>query len=110
MKKTLTLNDFRNMIVDFGRSANFSYHGAEILFNALEMLEEDSGEEMEADIIALCCDFTEEPLKDWAENYRDEDIKQLNQAEQLEHLENDTWLLGSYKNEAGEMVVIYQAY
>lgn len=110
MKKTITLNDFRNMLADYNRTANFSYYGAEILFNALEMLEEDTGEEMEADIIGLCCDFTEQPVSDWAKEQGDQDITEMNEAEQLEALSDRTWVLGTFQDENGQTIAIYQNY
>ena len=58
MKKTVTLDEFRNDFVSI-RPDNFSYEGLEALFNYLENLEEDCGVEIEFDVIALCCDYTE---------------------------------------------------
>lgn len=41
------------------RTTNFSYAGLNALFDYLAEYEEDTGEELELDVIALCCDFTE---------------------------------------------------
>jgi len=41
------------------REKTYTYKGKKALFEYLERLEEDTGEPMELDIIALCCDFTE---------------------------------------------------
>ena len=41
------------------RPNNFSYSGLKALFDYLEDLEQDTGEELELDVISLCCDFTE---------------------------------------------------
>ena len=38
---------------------NFSYSGKKALYNYLIDFEEDTGEELELDPIAFCCDFTE---------------------------------------------------
>ena len=44
---------------------NFTYEGKKALFDYLEQYEEDTGEQIELDIIALCCDYTEyENLED----------------------------------------------
>jgi hypothetical protein len=59
MKKILNFYDFCD---EFGGSQyenNFSYNGKKALFEYLEQYEEDTGEEMELDIIALCCDYDE---------------------------------------------------
>ncbi len=59
MKTTVTLSDFRDAFRSMDRSENFSYEGLELLFDYFEQYEQDSGEEMELDVIAICCDFYE---------------------------------------------------
>ena len=58
MKETITFerfcDGFRN-----GRESHFSYEGKRALFDYLESYEEDTGEEIEFDPIALCCEYTE---------------------------------------------------
>ena len=58
MKQTVNLHGFMG---DFNsiRPDNFSYDGLEALYNYLLSLEEDTGSEIELDVIAICCDFTE---------------------------------------------------
>jgi hypothetical protein len=52
------------------RKENFSYEGLRLLFDYLEEVEADSGVEIELDVIALCCDFTEfQSLQAVAEEY-----------------------------------------
>jgi len=38
---------------------NFSYYGAKVLMEYLEQIAEDTGEAIEYDPIAFCCDFAE---------------------------------------------------
>lgn len=38
---------------------NFSYDGLRALFDYLEQLEEDTGEQIEFDMVSLCCDYCE---------------------------------------------------
>lgn len=38
---------------------NFTYEGLKALFEYLESLEEDTGEPIEFDMVALCCDYSE---------------------------------------------------
>lgn len=59
MKKIINSYDFERAFVDMGRENNFSYAGRNALFEYLEELEEDTGEEIELDVVALCCEFTE---------------------------------------------------
>jgi len=58
MKTNVNLNDFRNAFKEFDRD-NFSYEGLEALYDWLIEYEEDTGEEQELDVIALCCNFAE---------------------------------------------------
>lgn len=41
------------------RPDNFSYEGLKALYEWLEELEEDTGETVELDVVALCCKFSE---------------------------------------------------
>lgn len=59
MKKTVYFNDFINGFEAFGRGDSFSYDGFRVLYDYLIDLEEAIGEELEFDIIAIDCDFTE---------------------------------------------------
>jgi hypothetical protein len=73
MRRTVNVHDFRQAFVDYDRAENFSYAGLEALFEYLVSLEEDTGEEMELDVIGICCDFSEyENIKEFQENYGDE--------------------------------------
>jgi len=58
MKTTITETMFIDSFKAI-RPDNFSYNGLRALFEYLEQLEEDCGTEMELDVIALCCDFSE---------------------------------------------------
>ena len=55
---------FRNL-----RPDNFSYDALRLLFEYFEGLEQDTGEEIELDVIAICCDYTEDTLEDVANNF-----------------------------------------
>jgi len=59
MKTTVSKNDFTRAFQDMNRSSNFTGAGLDALFDYLEELEEDTGEEMELDVIALCCEYSE---------------------------------------------------
>jgi len=73
MRRTVNVYDFRQAFKDSGRNDNFTYEGLGALFEYLVSLEEDTGEEMELDVIGICCDFSEyEDLKEFQENYGDE--------------------------------------
>lgn len=81
MKQTINFSQFCDEFQSI-RPDNFSYDGLRALFDYLEAYGEDTGEEVELDVIAICCDFTEyENLAEFQENYGDgyetlEDIEQ----------------------------------
>lgn len=58
------------------RPDNFSYEGLSALYEWFTELEEQ-GEPMELDVIAICCEFSEEPLQDVLENYGLESLDEL---------------------------------
>ena len=73
MRRTVNVYDFRQAFKDSGRNDNFTYEGLGALFEYLVSLEEDTGEEMELDVIGICGEFSEyEDLKEFQENYGDE--------------------------------------
>ena len=69
MKTTVSLYDFREAFRTCGRAEQFSYEGLEVLFDYLEQYEDDTGEELELDVVALCCDFYEDTVEAIAANY-----------------------------------------
>ena len=58
IKQTVTESDFRDAFQAI-RPDNFTYEGLGALYEYLEELSEDTGEDIELDVIAICCDFTE---------------------------------------------------
>ena len=59
MKQTINVYGFRRAFERTDRKDQFSYEGLKALFEYLEQYEDDTGEEVELDVIALCCDFSE---------------------------------------------------
>lgn len=60
MKETLTTYEVANRLF-CDKDAGWSYEGAKALAEHLEQLEEDCGEEMEFDQVAIRCDYAEYP-------------------------------------------------
>lgn len=84
MKQTVNVHDFRKAFFDYERGDNFSYEGMAALFDYLEQLEEDTGEEMEIDVISLCCDFTEwDSLEEFNEYYGGKSCETLEEVAEL---------------------------
>jgi hypothetical protein len=90
MKQTVDFYDFKRSFEQC-RPDNFSRQGLGVLWDYLEQYEEDCGEELELDVVALCCDFSEDSWENIADNYRidleeceDEDEKEEAVREYLE--------------------------
>ena len=58
MIKKINFQDFCDSFSDTYKN-NFTYEGKKALFEYLELLEDGTGEQIELDPIALCCDYTE---------------------------------------------------
>tara|TARA_R110000822_G_scaffold34579_16_gene98161 strand:- start:69 stop:428 length:360 start_codon:yes stop_codon:yes gene_type:complete len=73
MKQTINQTQFINAFTTkYSSKDNFSYEGLVLLFDWLEDYEADTGEEVELDVVAICCDFSEMSLDDVVQAY---DIK-----------------------------------
>ena len=59
MKQSIGFCQFVDAFRDHGREAQFSYQAKRALFDYLEDLGDDIGEEIELDVIALCCEYAE---------------------------------------------------
>ena len=59
MKQTINASDFVGAFRTHGRPNQFSYSGLRALFEHLKEMEDGTGDEMELDVIALCCDYSE---------------------------------------------------
>ena len=69
MKQTINEFDFVQAFKEL-RPNNFSKAGLFALYDYLEQLEDDIGEEIELDVIALCCEYAEyDSLAEFREDY-----------------------------------------
>ena len=70
MKQTINFSQFVDAFNGMGRGKQFSYDGLKALFDYLEQYGEDTGEEVELDVIALCCEYSElDSLGDYNSQY-----------------------------------------
>lgn len=69
MKTSINKYDFRDAFKAAGRENNFSYDGLGVLFDYFEEYEESTGEEIELDVVAICCEYSEDYCSDIADNY-----------------------------------------
>ena len=98
MKQTINFTDFQRAFTDCNREDNFSYEALQALFNWIEEYEEDIGEEIELDVIALCCEFTEyESLEELQESYTDiKSLDDLYDHTQVIELDNGGFVIQDY--------------
>lgn len=93
MKQTIGFSQFCGAFRDADRKENFSYVGLRVLFDLLEKLEEQTGEDMELDVIAICCDYcemsTDEIIKEYNIDITDDDCEPITDDEELEELVRD---------------------
>ena len=100
MKMTLDSHGFRNAFERCGRQNQFSHCGKLALFEHLESIEQDTGSEIELDVVGLCCDFTEfvtalEVAKNFSPFFTiDEDLNEEEQERQaLQFLSDSTTII-----------------
>ena len=98
--------EFCDAFRDMDRNENFSYEGKRALFDYLEGLSEDTGQPVELDVIALCCEYYENDTDTVVRDCRididtdgfedlDEDEQEEAKTEQVrKYLSNNTTIVG----------------
>lgn len=69
MIKTINLHDFRQAFQDYGRGEQFSYEALDLIFDYYKQYEDDTGEQVNLDVIAICCDLAELTPADFRKQY-----------------------------------------
>ncbi len=111
MKQSISIYQFRDAFQSV-RPDNFSYEGLGVLFESLEQLGEDTGTEVELDVIALCCEFSESTVSEIAANYGidltdsedDDEIKD----KVIDYLQDHTYMVGQVDDMGKDTTVVYQ--
>ena len=115
MKTSVSFYDFKNAFERCGRKDQFTPEGLSTLFDFLEEYEESTGEEIELDVIALCCEYEETDYRDVADSYGivlepnpddDEEITQENIETVREYLNDHTLYVG----ESSDGVFLFQSF
>jgi len=92
IKQNVNFSMFLDSFSDTRRNS-FTYEGKRALFDYLEQLSEDLGEDIELDIIALCCEYTEyDNLEELQGNYSN--------IKTMEDLENKTQVIRFHNSDA----------
>ena len=114
MKQTVNLPAFMDAFHAYKRYDQFGYTALQILFEYLEEYEDSAGEELELDVIALCCDYSVDSVEDIASNYsidlsecEDDDSKR---DAVMEYLQDETQVCGDFEGEDGHYIVYCSAF
>ena len=92
-------SQFRDQFHRAGRGDQFSYEALNMLYEYFE----DTDPDMELDVIAICCDYSEESAADIARNYsidlndanpEDDDYEEQCRALVFDYLNENTMLVG----------------
>ena len=104
-----TASNFRDEFRHAGRKDQFSYEALGLLFDYFEAYEMDTGEEIELDVVSICCDYTEGAPEHIARDYNI-DIEGMDEdeaiAEVIATLEENAAYVG--KTSKGD--IIYRNY
>jgi len=65
MIQTINVSQFRDAFRSAGRANQFSYEGLTALFDFLEEVDPD----FDLDVVALCCEYSEESVEQIADSY-----------------------------------------
>jgi hypothetical protein len=107
MKTTVSVHDFREAFHRMGRGSHFSYQGLGILFDWLEEWETSGGDELELDVVALCCDFAEDEPRGIAEQYGI-DNRGMSDEETAEAVRCDLMAHGNFIGETDDGSIVYR--
>ena len=96
MKTTVNKSEFIEAFRRYDRYDQFGYDALCSLFDYMEQLESDAGEEIELDVIAICCEYSVDSVEDIASSHNI-DIEDMDEDEArdavLEYLNDNTTVI-----------------
>jgi len=99
MKQTITQSSFIDAFLHLNRQGDFTYKGKVALYKYLTNLENETGEELELDVIAICIDFSEyEDLEDYNKSNNAEftSIKELQNSCNVIMIDNEAFIVENF--------------
>jgi hypothetical protein len=103
MKTTVYFSEFCDYFRKI-RPDNFTNEGLEQLFDYLESYERDNGEEIELDVIAICCEYSEQNWKIIASDHSIDIDSEESEEKQKQHVMNflcdNTCVIGSTSDDS----------
>ena len=98
MFETVTRYDFTERFRTL-RPENFTYEGQKALFDYLEQMEEDTGEQ-ELDVISLCVEYAEyENLAEFQSDFNDDEYETIQDIEDMTtviHIDNEAFIIAQF--------------
>jgi len=99
MIQTINEYQFTNAFHKMDRGNQFTHRGLLALFEYLEDYEDSTGEQIELDVIALCCEYNEyEDLAEFQEDYSEdyESIEEIEQATTVIMIDDDAFIIQAF--------------
>ena len=110
MKQSVNFTIFVDAFHKHNRYEQFGYSALRVIFDYLEDFEAIIGEELELDVIAICCDYSVDAWQDIAANYSIDVSEYEEEDEKEEHVRNylqdHTQVLG----ETDDGQIVYQVF
>ena len=105
---TVSKGDLIDMFAKMGRGNQFSNAALDELYDHLESVSEDTGKDIQIDVIALCCEYSEYTLEEFIED-RDIDIEDLDIEDDADEIidlfRDDYGTVLSFEVKIGESVL-----
>jgi len=99
MIQTITKSEFTTAFHKMGRGNNFTYEGLSALYDYLEDYEDSTGEQIELDVIAICCEYSEyESLAEFQGDYGDDyqSLEEIEHATQLIMIDDTSFIIQAF--------------
>jgi len=110
MKQSINFSQFVDAFHAYKRYDAFGHDALRIIFDYLEQYEEDCNEEVELDVIAICCDYNVSHWTDVSQDYNIDLSDANGDADEeekivLDYLYDNTYVLGQCKDG-----IVYQCF
>ena len=90
--RSIFIDEFRAV-----RPEQFTYAGLNALYDYYEQYQEDTGEEIELDVIALCCDFCQyDSIEEACAAYDLEDREELEESTIVIECDDDSVIIQNF--------------
>ena len=100
MKQTINFYNFSDAFRKAGRADQFTYEGQRAIFDYLEEYEDSTGEEVELDVVAICCEYMEyENIEEFHNIYDKEDYPNLDKLRdytQVIEVGDDSFIIAEF--------------